>query len=91
MSGNFRVSGRTGFLFGPMQNFLFVSNQQLSNLPSFFFFSFSEASFGASQFFQVIVGGNMPLDCGRGLATVGSLKGNISCGNVSKVIFLSFQ
>lgn len=56
-----------------------------------FFFSFSEASFGASQFFQVIVGGNMPLDCGRGLATVGSLKGNISCGNVSKVIFLSFQ
>lgn len=56
MSGNFRVSGRTGFLFGPMQNFLFVSNQQLSNLPSFFFFPFLRPVLGLLSFSKLSLG-----------------------------------
>ena len=41
-SGNFRVSGRTGLLFGPNQSSLFFSNQQSLNFQSCF--SFSEAN-----------------------------------------------
>ena len=44
-SGNFRVSGRTGLLFGSNQSFLFLSNQWLLNFQSCF--SFSEASWWA--------------------------------------------
>ena len=43
-SGNFSVSGRTGWLFCPNQSFLFLSNQQLCN----FRICFSEASCWAS-------------------------------------------
>ena len=55
-SGNFRVVGRTGLLFGPNQSFLFLSKQQLFNFQSCFSFpeancwaslaSFSKLSFG---------------------------------------------
>ena len=45
-SGNFRASSRTGSLFRPNKNFLFLSNQQLLNFQSCF--SFSEANCWAS-------------------------------------------
>lgn len=45
-SGNFRAYGWTGFLFDPMQSFLFLSNQQLLNFQ--FYFSFPDANCWAS-------------------------------------------
>lgn len=66
-SGNFRISGRTGLLFGPNQTSFFLSKQQLLDFQYCFSFSgancwaslvnFSKLSFGKSQ--------NYPIPSGR--------------------------
>ena len=89
-NGNVRVSARTGLLFGPNQNFLFLSNQQLLNFQSSFSFSETNCWYSLASFL-VIISGNISLDHGRGLSAIGPFKGNIPCRNINKVISLSFQ
>ena len=44
----------------------------------------------SSQFFQITIWGNMPLDHDRGLV-VGSFESSVLCGNISEVVSFSFQ
>ena len=86
--GNFRISNRTGFLFGSNQSFLFLQNDNCWVFT--FFFSFLRPIWGiSSQFFKIIFRESIPLDNDTDLAAAGPFKSNIPVEIAARWFFLA--